>query len=63
MTHLTTVSLMLATRLCEDDKMLWYHAGARISKLVRNAEKAKTPVMCVIGKKEADAGMAIVLNT
>lgn len=33
-------------------------AGARIAKLVRNAEKAKTPVMCVIGKKEAETGAA-----
>ena len=30
--------------------------GARISKHIRTAEKAKTPVMCVIGQKEADSG-------
>jgi threonyl-tRNA synthetase len=27
--------------------------GERIGKLIRNAEKAKTPVMCVVGEKEA----------
>lgn len=35
-------------------------SGARIAKLVRNAEKAKTPVMCVIGKKEAETGQLSV---
>ena len=34
-------------------------AGARIAKLIRNAEKAKTPIMCVIGKKEAETGRQI----
>ncbi|DBB11918.1 TPA: hypothetical protein ACH3X3_006058 [Trebouxia sp. C0006] len=28
-------------------------SGERIGKLIRNAEKAKTPVMCVVGEKEA----------
>lgn len=35
----------------------WQHVvwslGERIGKLIRNAEKAKTPVMCVVGEKEA----------
>ena len=31
-------------------------AGARIAKMIRNAERAKTPVMCVIGKNEAENG-------
>jgi threonyl-tRNA synthetase len=30
--------------------------SASIAKLIRNAEKAKTPVMCVVGAKEVDAG-------
>ncbi|KAG2486564.1 hypothetical protein HYH03_014734 [Edaphochlamys debaryana] len=29
---------------------------ASIAKLIRNAEKAKTPVICVVGAKEAEAG-------
>ncbi len=29
--------------------------GASIPKLVRNAQKAKTPVMCVVGQQEVDA--------
>lgn len=29
---------------------------ASIAKMVRTAEKAKTPVMCVVGAKEAEAG-------
>ncbi|KAK9857216.1 hypothetical protein WJX84_005920 [Apatococcus fuscideae] len=29
--------------------------GERIGKLIRNAEKAKVPVMCVVGTKEAEA--------
>lgn len=28
--------------------------GASIPKLVRNAQKAKTPVMCVVGQQEVD---------
>ena len=35
-------------------------AGERIGKLVRNAEKAKTPVMCVVGEKEASSGQLSV---
>jgi threonyl-tRNA synthetase len=31
-------------------------SAASIAKLIRNAEKAKTPVMCVVGAKEAEAG-------
>lgn len=31
-------------------------AGERIGKLIRNAEKAKTAVMCVVGAREAEAG-------
>ena len=27
-------------------------SGERIAKLIRSAEKAKTPVMCVVGEKE-----------
>jgi threonyl-tRNA synthetase len=34
------------------------HAGERINKMVRNAEKAKTPVMCVVGEKEREDGEA-----
>ncbi|KAK9806451.1 hypothetical protein WJX73_008525 [Symbiochloris irregularis] len=30
--------------------------GARIAKMIRNAERAKTPVMCVVGKNEAENG-------
>ena len=30
--------------------------GERISKHIRNAEKAKTPVMCVVGQNEVDSG-------
>lgn len=30
--------------------------GERIAKMIRNAEKAKTPVMCVVGEKEKEAG-------
>ena len=33
-----------------------YLAGERIGKMVRNAEKAKTPVMCVVGDKERSSG-------
>ena len=29
-------------------------SGERIAKLIRNAEKAKTPVMLVVGAKEAE---------
>lgn len=29
---------------------------ASIAKMIRTAEKAKTPVMCVVGAKEAEAG-------
>jgi threonyl-tRNA synthetase len=29
---------------------------ASIAKMIRNAEKAKTPVMAVVGAKEAEAG-------
>ncbi len=29
--------------------------AASIAKLIRNAERAKTPVMCVVGAKEAEA--------
>lgn len=35
-------------------------SGERIAKLVRSAEKAKTPVMCVVGEKEASEGMLAV---
>lgn len=35
-------------------------AGERINKLIRNAETAKVPVMCVIGAKEAEAGTLAV---
>ena len=31
------------------------YTGERIGKLIRNAEKAKVPLMCVVGTKEADA--------
>lgn len=41
-----------------DCKMLI--AGERIGKLIRNAEKAKTPVMCVVGEKEAKASQLSV---
>ena len=48
----------------------WYHyplnvvmsmhvidcAGDRLNKMIRSAEKAKTPIMCVVGDKERDAG-------
>ncbi|KAK9839849.1 hypothetical protein WJX81_005869 [Elliptochloris bilobata] len=30
-------------------------SGERMAKLIRNAEKAKVPVMCVVGAKEAEA--------
>eukprot|EP00803_Ostreobium_quekettii_P009557 evm.model.scf_85EXC.15 EVM.evm.TU.scf_85EXC.15 scf_85EXC:113633-120711(+) len=30
--------------------------GERIGKLIRNAERAKTPVMCVVGEKEVESG-------
>ena len=43
----------------EGDKSL-LHAGERIGKLIRNAEKAKTPVMCVVGEKEASASQLSV---
>ena len=40
---------------------LWLcRAGERIGKLIRNAEKAKTPVMCVVGEKEASASQLSV---
>jgi len=32
----------------------FYHAGESLGKLVRTAEKAKIPVMCVVGHKEAE---------
>lgn len=35
-------------------------AGERIGKLIRNAEKAKTPVMCVVGEKEASSNQLSV---
>ena len=35
-------------------------AGERIGKLVRNAEKAKMPVMCVVGEKEASSNQLSV---
>jgi hypothetical protein len=35
-------------------------AGERINKLVRNAEKAKVPVMCVVGAKEAEGNTLAV---
>lgn len=31
-----------------------------MAKLIRNAEKAKVPVMCVVGAKEAEAGTLAV---
>jgi threonyl-tRNA synthetase len=31
-------------------------SGERLAKLVRNAELSKIPVMCVVGKKEAESG-------
>ena len=34
--------------------------GERIGKLIRNAEKAKTPVMCVVGEKEANSNQLSV---
>ena len=34
--------------------------GERMGKLIRNAEKAKTPVMCVVGEKEANASQLSV---
>lgn len=33
---------------------------ASIAKMIRNAEKAKTPVMAVVGAKEAEAGSLAV---
>lgn len=33
---------------------------ASIAKMIRTAEKAKTPVMCVVGAKEAEAGTLAV---
>lgn len=33
---------------------------ASIAKMIRTAEKAKTPVMCVVGAKEAEAGSLAV---
>eukprot|EP00884_Botryococcus_braunii_P000602 jgi/Botrbrau1/10542/Bobra.7_1s0020.1 len=35
-------------------------SGERINKLIRNAEKAKIPVMCVVGAKEAEGGTLAV---
>lgn len=35
-------------------------SGERIGKLIRNAEKAKTPVMCVVGEKEASSNQLSV---
>lgn len=35
-------------------------AGERISKLIRNAETSKVPIMCVIGAKEAEGGTLAV---
>ena len=35
-------------------------SGERIAKLIRSAEKAKTPVMCVVGEKEvAEDSLAV----
>lgn len=31
-------------------------AGQRMGKLIREAEKAKIPVMCVVGNREAESG-------
>ena len=31
-----------------------------MAKLIRNAEKAKVPVMCVVGAKEAESGTLAV---
>lgn len=30
-------------------------AGERINKAVRNAQRSKTPVMCIVGEKEVEA--------
>ena len=35
-------------------------SGERLGKLVRNAELSKVPVMCVVGKKEAESGAVTV---
>ena len=35
-------------------------SGERIAKLIRGAEKAKTPVMCVVGAREAEDGTLAV---
>lgn len=35
-------------------------SGERLAKLVRNAEMEKVPVMCIVGKKEAEAGAVTV---
>jgi threonyl-tRNA synthetase len=35
-------------------------SGERLAKLVRNAELAKVPVMCIVGKKEAESGAVTV---
>ena len=55
---------MLRPRLLKHEphlssRILQVLTGERISKHIRNAEKAKTPVMCVVGQAEVDSGEAL----
>lgn len=46
----------VVARLEEEGIRAVVDSGERIAKLIRTAEKAKTPVMLVVGAKEAEEG-------
>jgi threonyl-tRNA synthetase len=46
----------VAERLADEGVRAEVMERASIAKMVRNAERAKTPVMCVVGQREADSG-------
>ena len=45
----------VAKKMREDGIRVETVGGMSIGKAIRNAEKAKVPVMCVIGEREAEA--------
>lgn len=46
--------------ICQCWSQLFLVAGERMGKLIRGAEKAKIPVMCVVGEREAESGQLSV---
>lgn len=51
---ITGAAAQVAAKMCKAGIRVEVQGNASIAKLIRNAEKAKTPVMSVVGAKEAD---------